>query len=125
MDPSHFFYKDFGFINHSDHRAIGEATLDACYPLARDLLSFPEHAKLGLKPHKVKEVFLTSFSPAEANCFIDISDTLKLKIKALSKHKSQFANFAQVAGMIEERSVAIGKVFGVKYAEGFIQLKLR
>ena len=30
MDPSFFYFKDFGFVNHSDHRAIGEATLDAC-----------------------------------------------------------------------------------------------
>ncbi len=52
MDPSFFYFKDFGFVNHSNHRAIGEATLDACYPLARDLLSFPEHAKTGLRPHK-------------------------------------------------------------------------
>jgi LmbE family N-acetylglucosaminyl deacetylase len=73
MDPSFFYYKNYGFVNHSDHRAIGEATLDACYPLARDLLSFPEHAKAGLKPHKVKEVLLHSFVPENANFYVDVT----------------------------------------------------
>jgi LmbE family N-acetylglucosaminyl deacetylase len=81
MDPSFFYYKSYGFVNHSDHRAIGEATLDACYPLARDLLSFPEHAKAGLKPHKVKEVLLHSFVPENANFYVDVTETFDLKIK--------------------------------------------
>jgi LmbE family N-acetylglucosaminyl deacetylase len=125
MDPSHFYYKKFGFINHSDHRAVGEAALDACYPLARDLLSFPKHQKMGLKPHKVREIFLASFSPDETNCFVDITKTLPQKIKALSKHRSQFPDFKLVRERITERAAAIGKIAGVKYAEGFVRLKLR
>ncbi|HWU41621.1 MAG TPA: PIG-L deacetylase family protein, partial [Candidatus Acidoferrum sp.] len=92
MDPSFFYYKNYGFVNHSDHRAIGEATLDACYPLARDLLSFPAHAKAGLKPHKVKEVLLHSFVPENANFYVDVTGTFDLKIKALSLHKSQVSD---------------------------------
>lgn len=125
MDPSHFYYKESGFINHSDHRAVGEAALDACYPLARDLLSFPEHQKSGLKPHKVKEIFLYSFLPGEANFFVDISQTFPLKIKALARHKSQFPNFKDIRKFLTERTEAMGKIAGVKKAEGFIRLKLR
>lgn len=127
MDPSRFYYKrlDFGFINHSDHRAIGEAALDACFPLARGVLSFPEHLKIGLKPHKVKEVFLFSFMTNEANCFIDITETINLKIKALAAHKSQFGNSNQVREWIKMGASELGKKAGAKYAEAFVRLKLR
>ena len=38
------------FVNHSDHRATGLATVDAVYPAARDRLNFPEHIEAGLHP---------------------------------------------------------------------------
>ncbi|PJA86522.1 MAG: PIG-L family deacetylase [Candidatus Moranbacteria bacterium CG_4_9_14_3_um_filter_42_9] len=127
MDPSRFYYKraDFGFINHSDHRAIGEATLDACYPLARDAVSFSEHAKIGLKPHKVKEIFLFSFMPEEANCFIDVTKTLDLKIKALAAHQSQFGGSKTTREWVKSWAMELGKKNGFKYAEAFVRLKLR
>jgi LmbE family N-acetylglucosaminyl deacetylase len=127
MDPSRFYYKrmDFGFINHSDHRAIGEAALDACYPLARDILSFPEHLNVGLKPHKVKEIFLFSFMTDEANCFVDVTKTINLKIKALAAHKSQFGNSKEVQKWIKMGAGELGKKIGAKYAEAFVRLKLR
>ena len=127
MDPSRFYYvgENFAFINHADHRAIGEATLDACYPLARDLNSFPLHQKMGLKPHKVKEIFLSSFMPDQANCFIDVSKTFNLKLKALAAHKSQFDDFQGTKSWLTHGSAELGKGVGYKYAEAFIRLKLR
>ena len=124
MDPSFFYYKNYGFVNHSDHRAIGEATLDACYPLARDLLSFPEHAKAGLKPHKVKELLLHSFVPENANFYVDVTETFDLKIKALSLHKSQVSDVEGIRKRMMERAEALGKLAGCKYAEGFVRLRL-
>lgn len=127
MDPSRFFYQrmDFGFINHSDHRAIGEAVLDACYPLSRDILSFPEHVKIGLRPHKVKEIFLFSFMTDEANCFVNVTKTIDLKIKALAAHKSQFGNSKQTQEWIRRGASELGKKAGFEYAEAFVRLKLR
>jgi len=124
MDPSFFYFKDFGFVNHSDHRAIGEATLDACYPLARDLLSFPEHAKAGLQPHKVKEILLHSFVPGNANFFVDVTDTFDVKIQALSLHKSQVPNIQQLEKRMRDRAEAAGKLAGCRYAEAFVRLHL-
>lgn len=63
MDPSYFYFKTLGFVNHSDHRAIGEATLDACFPLARDLLSFPQHIKAGLPPTRSRTFCSTASFP--------------------------------------------------------------
>jgi LmbE family N-acetylglucosaminyl deacetylase len=124
MDPSFFYFKDFGFVNHSDHRAIGEATLDACYPLARDLLSFPEHVKTGLQPHKVKELLLHSFVPENANFYMDVTDTFDTKIKALSLHQSQVPDIRQLAKRMRDRAEAAGKLAGCKYAEAFVRLHL-
>ena len=124
MDPSFFYFKDFGFVNHSDHRAIGEATLDACYPLARDLLSFPEHVKAGLQPHKVKEILLHSFIPENANFYVDVTDTFDAKITALSLHKSQVPDIQQLEKRMRDRAQAAGKLAGCKYAEAFVRLHL-
>jgi LmbE family N-acetylglucosaminyl deacetylase len=124
MDPSFFYFKNFGFLNHSDHRAIGEATLDACYPLARDLLSFPEHVKAGLQPHKIKEILLHSFVPENANFYVDVTDTFDTKIKALSLHQSQVPNIQQLEKRMRDRAEAAGKLAGCKYAEAFVRLHL-
>ncbi len=124
MDPSFFYYKNYGFVNHSDHRAIGEATLDACYPLARDFLSFPEHARSGLKPHRVKELLLHSFVPENANFYADVTDTFNTKIQALSLHESQISDFSGLDKRMRERAEAAGRLAGCKYAESFVRLHL-
>ena len=124
MDPSFFYFKNLGFVNHSDHRAVGEATLDACYPLARDLLSFPEHVKAGLNPHKVKELLLHSFVPENANFYVDVTDTFDIKIKALSLHKSQVGDMQNVEKRMRDRAEAAGKLAGCRYAEAFVRLQM-
>ncbi len=122
MDPTFYYSQKFGFVNHTDHRAAGLATLDACFPLSRDRLTFPEHEKEGLKPHKVEDLLLVNFE--KADFFVDITKTIDKKIKALSCHKSQFADFKKVEKMIRERSSMQGKGEGYKFAESFVRLKL-
>jgi LmbE family N-acetylglucosaminyl deacetylase len=124
MDPSFFYFKNLGFVNHSDHRAIGEATLDACYPLARDLLSFPEHVNMGLNPHKVKELLLHSFVPENANFYVDVADTFDIKIKALSLHKSQVSDLKKIEERMRDRAEAAGRLGRSRYAEAFVRLHL-
>ena len=124
MDPSFFYYKSFGMINHSDHRAIGEATLDACYPLARDLMSFPEHAKEGLNPHKVKDLLLYSFVPENANFYVDVTDTFDMKLKALSLHKTQVGDMQRVEKRMRDRAEVAGRLARCRYAEAFVRLQL-
>ena len=77
-----------GFVNHSDHRATGLATVDAVYPAARDRLNFPEHLEQGLQPHKVRELYL--WGANEPNFEVDITDVVDQKIAALVAHDSQF-----------------------------------
>lgn len=124
MDPTHYYYKKRGMVNHSDHRAIGIATMDACYPLARDLMSFPEHQKQGLAPHKAKELLFPSFAIEEANLFIDVTDSFETKLLALECHRSQIADMATLTARMKERAIEIGKKAGCNYAEAFVRLKL-
>src|SRR4030042_2023089 len=124
MDPSFYYFKDFGFVNHSDHRAIGEATLDACYPLARDRLSFPEHVKAGLSPHKVKEILPHSFVPENANFYVDVTATYETKINALSLHKSQVSDIQNLEKRISDRAEAAGRLAGCRFAEAFVRLHM-
>jgi LmbE family N-acetylglucosaminyl deacetylase len=124
MDPSFFYFRDYGFVNHSDHRAIGEAVLDACYPLARDRLSFPQHKQAGLEPHKVKDLVLHSFVPENANFYVDVTDTFETKIRALACHVSQVGDVAGLEERMRQRALAAGKLAGCKYAESFVRLQL-
>jgi LmbE family N-acetylglucosaminyl deacetylase len=76
------------FVNHSDHRATGLATVDAVYPAARDRLNFPEQIAEGLPAHKVREIYL--WGTNEPNLQIDITEVVENKIAALVTHDSQF-----------------------------------
>jgi len=105
------------FINHPDHRAVGTATLDAIYPAARDRLQFPEHLADGLKPHKVREVYL--WGTQAPNVWVDIDQSFDLKIQALSKHLSQIPRPDGLVDRMRERARAIGEPQGLALAESF------
>jgi LmbE family N-acetylglucosaminyl deacetylase len=121
MDPTLVYAEGLNYINHPDHRAAGQATLDAVFPLARDHLSFPELLDQSrLEPHKVTHVLLTNF--AKQNCWVDISETLDDKLNALLKHASQFPDTERVSAMLRARAESAGNQAGCKYAEGFVRI---
>ena len=121
IDPLMIYSQKLRYLNHPDHRNCGQAVLDAIYPLARDPLTFPHHLKEGLKPHKVKEIYLTNFD--EQDTFFNISSTINLKLRALSKHKSQISK--KVLKRIKERARKFGKENGFPFAEGFKRIILK
>jgi LmbE family N-acetylglucosaminyl deacetylase len=121
MDPTMVYAEGLNYINHPDHRAAGQATLDAVFPLARDHLSFPElFDQAHLEPHKVAHVLLTNF--AKQNCWVDISTTFDLKLAALLKHASQMPDPERVKTMLRSRAESAGKQAGCQYAEGFVRI---
>lgn len=100
-DPTVFWWESRS-INHPDHRAIGEAVLDAVYPTARDRLNFPElEREEGLPVHKVKQVYLAG--TATVTRMVDVTAHIETKINALREHKSQIANMDEMAQRIRER----------------------
>jgi LmbE family N-acetylglucosaminyl deacetylase len=122
-DPACLYVADLGFINHPDHRAAGQATLDAVYPLARDHLSYPELLAEGLEPHKVKTVLLMTPDPHQANHFEDITVQLDQKLAAVRRHVSQ-ASDAHLRET-KARAEAAGILAGFKAAEGFMRIDVR
>jgi LmbE family N-acetylglucosaminyl deacetylase len=120
MDPTFAYSAEHNFINHPDHRAAGQATLDAVYPLARDHLSFPELLAEGLEPHKVSTVLLTNFD--SQNYRVDISNHLETKLKALAAHVSQLPDSEAALQMVRSRAEQTASKIGARYAESFIRL---
>ncbi len=123
LDPTMVYSSQLGIINHPDHRAVGQATLDAIFPLARDRLSFPDLlSEEQLEPHKVAHVLLIHFD--KHDCLVDISGTLDLKLAALAQHKSQFTDIDKVGSFVKARATKLGESLQVEYAEGFVRIDL-
>ena len=120
-DPLFLYSTKRGFVNHSDHRAAGQAAIDAVFPLARDRLNFPHHEKEGIGTHKVKTLLLVAFDDAEH--YEDITTTMTQKITALQQHRSQVRG-GDFEKRVRERSKALGKKPGFAYAEGFKKVEL-
>ncbi|MCV0402260.1 MAG: PIG-L family deacetylase [Chloroflexi bacterium] len=120
-DPTVLFVNN-EWVNHPDHRAVGQATVDAVFPTARDPLNFREHLDEGLEAWKVAELYL--WSTNEANRLVDIGATVDRKIAALARHASQFRNFDEIARWVRRRSEELGERAGYRAAEGFRRVTL-
>jgi len=122
MDPTMVYDASHGLINHPDHRAAGQATLDAVYPLARDHLSFPELLQEGFEPHKTPTVLLSHFG--QENYFVDISSHMETKVQALRAHASQLPDPDAACEMVKTWASANSSKVGAAYAEGFVRIDL-
>lgn len=110
-DPSRFFSGDH-YINHPDHRAAGQAALDAVAPASAMPLLWPEEGD----PHRVERVYI--YGNNEPNVWIDISDTIEQKIAALKQHASQMGDWDPTE-RIMKWSAEVGKEKGLAHAECF------
>jgi LmbE family N-acetylglucosaminyl deacetylase len=120
-DPTVRYYGD-SYLNHPDHRAAGDAALDAVSPSANTRYIFPELLAEGLEPHEVRDIYLRG--APEPNAWVDIGDTIELKIAALKKHESQVSHMEGLEEMIRDwaREEAAGQ--DMTYAEAFRCLTL-
>lgn len=123
MDPSMLYSAARGFINHPDHRAAGQATLDAVFPLARDRMSYPELFAAGFEPHKVKTLLLINFDTN--NFHVNITETIEHKMAALAAHASQMPNLASTQQWVRDLAAKTGQSAGYQYAEAFVRIDIR
>lgn len=102
-DPTAYWYGTT-YINHPDHRAIGEAVLAAVFPAARDRLNFIEQEQVeGLSTHKAQQIYLAG--PVEMTTVVNITDHIETKIAALCEHKSQFAGTDEQRQRVRDRAL--------------------
>ena len=86
-DPQ-YFITPLDRLNHPDHRAAGQAVLDAVFPAARDHLNFVELWRdESLEPHIVREVWVSLTD--RPNVLLDVTEFWDIKIRSLLEHKSQ------------------------------------
>jgi len=106
---------------HPDHRASGTLALDAVIS-ARDRLYFYDQIQGGLKPCRVRRALL--FASDSPDYWVNIERTIEKKIRALGRHKSQVAQWADWAAWMRKRAEAAGAPQGIQYAEAFKKLVL-
>jgi len=109
---------------HSDHRAAGQALLDAVYPRAPSPNFYPWQLAGGwpgggASPWYPRELWL--FDTERADLVIDVSDTFARKVDLLRKHASQ-----DEAGGLVDQARRLAAHFGSpeRPAEGFTRLRL-
>jgi LmbE family N-acetylglucosaminyl deacetylase len=116
-DPQSLYIRD-SYINHPDHRAAGQAVLDAVFPAARDHLYFIELLRdEGLEPHIVEEVWISLTN--EPNIKIDVTEFWETKITAIKEHKSQVNDPVSLETRLRDRFTSESSLEFPRYEEGF------
>jgi len=120
-DPAAFYF-DSGYINHPDHRIAGVVALEAVFPAARNRMYHPELLEEGFEPHAVHEIYLVG--SVQPNRWVDISDTIDLKIEAIKAHASQIGD-PEVLERVRQRALDIDQYGRQVYREAFHYLYIR
>ena len=113
-DPSRLWFPG-GYINHWDHKQAGILALTAVMPDAPTRVMFQELEEEGLEPFSIPNLWLGANEP---DTYVDITDTIDLKIEALAQHVSEEGEAA--APFVRERARQTGEDAGFEYAEGFM-----
>jgi LmbE family N-acetylglucosaminyl deacetylase len=119
FDPTRL-YVGGSYINHPDHRAVGQAALDALSPTAAMPLSFQEQVEEGLVPYRVRHILVASTHHPDT--WVDIGDTIELKVQALRKHVSQLDGRRDYEALVRQWAADTGADVGLQFAESFMQI---
>ena len=104
------------YINHPDHRAASLAAVEAAFPAAGQPQLFEELEQEGLKAHKIRKVYITVWD--EADVFVNIDETIDIKIEALRSHVSQMGEWDPEPS-IREWAAQRAKGKEMAYAESY------
>jgi len=120
MDPGEWAFENF-YLFHPDHRATALAVFDAIYPAAGTPCYVPQ-PDAGLPAHKVREVYFSG--TRHPNTYVDITETIELKIQALLSHRSQLTEPEEMAQYVRQFASQRGEQSGCRYAEAFRRMDI-
>lgn len=106
-----------GYINHPDHRAAALAAIDAIFPASGQPNLFQELEAEGLTAHKVFKVYVLTWEKGDT--WVNVTDTIDLKIEALKRHKSQMGEWDPTE-MVRKWAAERAKGKEMEYAEGYM-----
>lgn len=112
-----------GTWNSADHRAVGEAVLDAANDAGNRWI-FPELADEGLEPWGGVRWVALAASP-EASHAVDVSDTIEAGVASLVEHRAYISALTDedpetyARGFLTSFAKASGERFGTAYATTF------
>ena len=120
---------DTAYLNHPDYHATGNIVLDAIFLAVGNPRAYRDLLMEGLQPYRVHELYL--FFTAQPNTYIDVSETIDLKVKGLQCHVTQFGpNAEDIATRMREYAAREAKAakeklgLDMQYAEVFRRIKL-
>jgi LmbE family N-acetylglucosaminyl deacetylase len=120
-NPEGWFYGD-EYVNHPDHRAAAQAACEAVFPSAGTRLIFTDLLAAGYEPHDVKRLYI--HGTEKPNTWVDITETMDTKVRALQQHASQI-NPEEVGKWMTEWAAEDAKDHDMKYAESYKVMVLR
>src|SRR5439155_18601686 len=86
-DPTRYWDEERRYINHTDHRAVGQACAAVLNPDSSTRPMFPELLDEGHEPFEIRNLWIPTWEET-ADTFVDITETIEQKIEALRCHKS-------------------------------------
>jgi LmbE family N-acetylglucosaminyl deacetylase len=105
------------FVNHPDHRAVGQATLDITVTAGTTPGHFPELLDEGLEPWRgLREIYVAG--PGGGEFAVDITSSIDRKVEALQSHVSQVGEW-DVGSMVRAWTKENGRSHGYDHAELF------
>lgn len=112
------------YLWHRDHRIAGQVLLDAVFPYASSLWSYPDLLDEGLEPHVAQEVWL--WASEQPDHFSDIGATFGSKLAALHCHRSQlkYRPRDEFDEWLARRHRAMAEGRGFEFAEAFRRLRV-
>ena len=110
-------------INHPDHRAAGQAVLDAVFPAAGSPVFFPELLIEGHLPHMPREIWCSL--TIQPNVVIDVTETWPLKLEALLQHQSQIGDIETFKERMKSRRAEDSTDENPRYEEKFRVVKYK
>jgi LmbE family N-acetylglucosaminyl deacetylase len=106
---------------HPDHRAAGQAALDAFMPAKMPLYRPEQLTAPGAAVGRLERVFFFS-TRRDPDIYVDVTSIYDVKLAASMAHASQFPDSEKGLEWMKTLDREAGEVIGVRYAEAFRQV---